>query len=301
MTKKQAWIAAMRLRTLPLALACIILGTLQAAADGVANWLVAFFCFLTATLLQILSNLANDYGDAVHGADTAERVGPLRAVSSGLITHAEMKQGMLICGGLTAVSGLTLILLSFGTTGLLYVAIFAVLGGLSIWAAINYTAGKSPYGYKGLGDIMVLIFFGWVGVMGPYFLQAQTLAPLLFLPATACGLLAVGVLNINNTRDLDSDQKAGKITIPVRLGAKGARVYHGVLLGTAVLLATFYVILTYQSAWQFLYLLSLPLIGRNFYTVWTTYDSPKLNPMLKQMVLSTLVFVLTFGIGQWLA
>ncbi len=297
-TKKQAWLAAMRPRTLPLAIASSIMGGFLAAADDVFSWTVTLLCVLTAVFLQILSNLANDYGDSVHGADHVERAGPKRAVQTGLIRAGEMKRAMGIFAALSAVSGLTLVIVALGFSALPYVLLFVVLGGAAIWAAISYTAGSNPYGYAGLGDMFVLIFFGWVGTMGTYFLQAFSWNWLVVLPATSVGLLSVAVLNVNNIRDIDSDRQAGKNSIPVRIGPHRARIYHWILLSGAVLCAFVYVGLTYSSLWQFLFVLSLPLLIRNGTAVWRTYDPLKLNPMLKQLSLSTLVFVFTFGIGQ---
>lgn len=286
----------MRPRTLPLAIASIIMGTSLAVADGVFDGVVFVLCLVTAVLLQILSNLANDYGDSQHGADHVERLGPPRAVQSGLVAAAAMRRAMLICGALAVVTGLALVYAAFGLT--IYFWVFVLLGAVSIGAAIAYTNGKRPYGYVGLGDLAVLIFFGWVGVIGPYFLQAEALDWLVVLPATSCGLLAVAVLNVNNIRDIDSDRKAGKQSIPVRLGPRGARIYHWVLLGTAVLLAVLYVILHYSSPLQFLFLLAVPLLLRNGLNVWRTDDPLRLNPMLKQLSLATLAFVLLFSVGQ---
>ena len=297
-TKKQAWISAMRPRTLPLAIACILLGSFMAAADGVFQWSVTLLSVLTAVLLQILSNLANDYGDSVHGADSVERAGPKRAVQTGAISKAAMKQAMILFGVLSAISGIGLVWVAFGAQAFLYLLIFVVLGGAAIWAAINYTAGSNPYGYAGLGDIFVLIFFGWVGVMGTYFLQAESFNWLVMLPATSCGLLAVAVLNINNIRDIESDKKAGKNSIPVRIGPEKARQYHWALLIGAFVMATLYVLLTSFSPWQWLFVFAAPLLAKNGTAVSNTHDPIKINPLLKQMSLITLLFILVFGIGQ---
>lgn len=298
MGTSSAWVMAMRLRTLPLAIACIVLGAFLAAADGMMNGWVAVWCVITAVFLQILSNLANDYGDSVHGADKGGRQGPQRAVQSGQITPQAMKQAMGVFALLSVGSGIILLWMAFGVQALLPFLLFVALGGAAIGAAITYTAGSKPYGYAGLGDVAVLIFFGWVGVMGSYFLQTQQLNWLVMLPATSCGLLAVAVLNVNNIRDLESDRQAGKFSIPVRLGPQRARMYHWGLLGTAVFAALLYVLLTYQNPWQFLFLLSLPLLWRNGSTVANTYQPPALNPVLKQTVLLTLLFVVLLGLGQ---
>lgn len=296
----KAWLAAARPRTLPLALASITLGAFLAAANNVLNLPVAILAALTATLLQILSNLANDYGDSIHGADHLERLGPARAVQSGQISARAMRAAIVLVALLAAISGLSLLWLAFGAQALLLFLVFILLGAAAIGAAVTYTAGKRPYGYAGLGDIAVLIFFGWVGVLGTYFLQAQQLDWTLLLPATSCGLLAVAVLNINNIRDIESDKRAGKYSIPVRLGPRKARLYHWILLAGVVLTACLYVLFNYHSPWQFLFLLSLPLLWQNGKAVAHTTDPRRLNPLLKHMSLTTLFFVLTFGIGQLL-
>jgi 1,4-dihydroxy-2-naphthoate octaprenyltransferase len=173
-----------------------------------------------------------------------------------------------------------------------------VLGLAAIWAAVNYTAGSRPYGYAGLGDVSVFIFFGIVGVCGTYFLQARSLPLAVLLPAAALGCFATAVLNVNNIRDIASDELAGKITVPVRLGPRHARRYHWLLLLLGVGGAVVYVALTYHSPWQWLFVLSLPLFAFNGYQVWSRQESPRLDPLLKQMALSTLVFTILFGLGQ---
>ncbi|AKD05656.1 1,4-dihydroxy-2-naphthoate prenyltransferase [Pontibacter korlensis] len=294
----KVWISAFRPRTLPLALSCIGMGGFMAAANGFFNATVVALCIFTTLFLQILSNLANDYGDSKHGADSVHREGPVRAVQAGLIQAEQMKKGMIVFSLLSLVSGLLLLWVAFGTEGMLLFLLFLVLGLASIWAAINYTAGDNPYGYAGLGDIFVFIFFGLVGVLGTYFLQAQALEATVILPALVCGFFSVAVLNVNNIRDINSDVLAGKRSIPVRLGPKRARVYHVLILFSGVLSAFAYVLLTYESPWQFLFVLTLPLVLVNGVNVWRKQTSKELDPYLKQMAMTTLLFVLLFGIGQ---
>ncbi|MBC6605201.1 1,4-dihydroxy-2-naphthoate polyprenyltransferase [Hymenobacter sp. BT188] len=296
----KAWVSAFRPRTLPLALASILTGGFLAAAGGQFNGAVVGLAALTTILLQILSNLANDYGDSQNGADSVHREGPLRAVQAGYITPARMKQAMGVFGVAAFVSGLTLLWVALGAAGMWILLTFLLLGLAAIWAAINYTAGSNPYGYAGLGDVSVFIFFGLVGVGGTYFLQTQTLPLAVLLPAITLGCFATAVLNVNNIRDLRSDELAGKITIPVRLGGKSARRYHWLLLIFGLGSATVYVALTYHSPWQWLFVLSVPLFWFNGRQVWARQDSKQLDPLLKQMAMSTLVFVLLFGIGQLL-
>ncbi|MBP9657510.1 MAG: 1,4-dihydroxy-2-naphthoate polyprenyltransferase [Candidatus Promineofilum sp.] len=295
------WIHAMRPRTLPLAMACIIMGTCLAAAEGSFSWIIALLCILTAILLQILSNLANDYGDSLHGADHVERRGPKRAVQSGLVTLEAMRRAIVINVILVIFSGLALLWFAFGVKAFSSTLIFIVLGAAAIGAAIAYTAGKLPYGYVGLGDLFVLLFFGWVGVIGSFFVQTVHFSWLILLPATACGLLAVAVLNVNNIRDLDSDRLAGKRSVPVRLGLERARIYHWLLIIDAIIFAMVYVVIDYTSIWEFLFLLAVPLLIRNGLVISRTDDLPSLNPWLKQMSLASLAFVTLFGLGQIMA
>lgn len=270
----------------------------MAAANGVFNLTIVGLCVLTTLFLQILSNLANDYGDTLHGADSVHREGPKRAVQAGHITAEHMKKGMAAFSLLSLVSGLLLLWVSFGTEGLLYFLLFLVLGLAAIWAAINYTAGAKPYGYAGLGDISVFVFFGLVGVLGTYFLQAQQLEAEVILPALVCGFFATAVLNVNNIRDIKSDVLAGKRSLPVRMGPERARIYHLFLLAGGVLSALLYVLLNFSSGWQFLFVLAIPLVVVNGLNVWRKQTSAELDPYLKQMAITTLLFVLLFGIGQ---
>jgi len=293
------WIEAFRLRTLPLSLACIGMGGFLAAIQNKFNGLIFFLCCATTIFLQILSNLSNDYGDTVNGADHAERVGPQRAVQSGAITATQMKSAMIVFVVLCLVSGVTLLYTAFGFEMKPFL-VFLLLGLLSIAAAIAYTVGKKPYGYIGLGDFSVLIFFGLVGVMGSQYLFTKELTLSFVLPALSCGFFSIGVLNVNNIRDIESDRVAGKFSIPVRIGRANAIRYHWIILSAGILCAIVFVLLNYQSPFQFLFLLAAPLLFINAKNV-STLPSEKLDPMLKQMALSTLAFVLLFGIGNLLA
>lgn len=295
MSSTKVWLKAFRLRTLPLALSCILMGGFLASAAGSFQWSVFLLCVLTTVFLQILSNLANDYGDSIHGADSQDRNGPSRAVQSGLITSAQMKTAMIVFVVLCLVSGITLLWIAFGFdwNAILF---FLGLGVLSILAAIAYTVGRKPYGYMGLGDISVLIFFGLVGVMGSNYLFTKFVYYLHILPALSCGLFSIAVLNVNNIRDIESDKLAGKFSIPVRIGREKAIIYHWFLLVTGFLSAVAFTILTYQSPWQWLFVLSLPMFLKNGLAV-SQKNSTELDPFLKQMALSTLLFVILFGVG----
>jgi 1,4-dihydroxy-2-naphthoate octaprenyltransferase len=291
----KSWLQAFRLRTLPLALSCIGMGGFLAASANAFRWDIFLLCVATTFFLQILSNLANDYGDSIHGADSIERKGPLRAVQRGVISSQQMKTAVVVFVVLCLCSGVSLLLVSFGMNWNAILFFFA-LGILSILAAIAYTIGKKPYGYIGLGDISVLIFFGFVGVMGSYYLFTQQISWREILPALSCGLFSIGVLNVNNIRDIDSDEKAGKFSIPVRIGRKNSIRYHWFLLISGLLSASAYSVVTFHSPWQFLFVLSAPLFIRNGIAV-SKRASHELDPYLKQMALSTLFFVLLFGIG----
>jgi 1,4-dihydroxy-2-naphthoate octaprenyltransferase len=294
------WIDAARPRTLILATATVLMGTFLAAATGAARWPVAIFSLITALWLQILSNLANDYGDAIYGVDHHGRAGPVRAVQSGLVPAGKMRQAIIWSALLAVMFGAVMLFIALGLEGFLALTVFFVLGLAAVWAAISYTAGNTHYGYAGFGDLAVLIFFGWVGVVGSYYLQVLTFDPAVLLPATSCGLLAVAVLNVNNIRDIESDRQVGKLSIPVRLGLRRARIYHLFLLGAALLAALIYVFIDFAGPWQFLFFLSLPLIIQNGLAV-SRRPPAALDPFLKQMSLTTLVFVLAFGAGQILA
>jgi 1,4-dihydroxy-2-naphthoate octaprenyltransferase len=291
------WIQAFRLRTLPLALSNTIIGTCLAAADDKFRWSVFGLAALTTILLQIMSNMANDYGDFVNGKDTAERIGPKRMVQSGEITPKIMLRGIIVIGILCVVSGVSLILIGTAGMDITNLLIFGILGLAAIVAAIKYTVGKNPYGYRGLGDIFVFIFFGLVGVIGTYFLHTQSYRWDLILPASAIGFLSVGVLNMNNMRDYEQDKKAGKRTIVVAMGKKNAAYYHLFLVAGAVILAVIYTLLNYHSLWQGLFVLSFPMLFLNLKKVFTYKSSLELYPELPRLSMASLLFALTFGIG----
>ncbi|WP_461112961.1 1,4-dihydroxy-2-naphthoate polyprenyltransferase [Spirosoma jeollabukense] len=295
----KSWIAAARPRTLPLSLASIILGCFLASADHRFSWPVALLAILTTIFLQILSNFANDYGDAVSGKDTELRVGPRRAVATGDITKEAMFRGIIITAALSFVSGMWLLVVAlYDAGGAKLFWIFVLVGLLSIAAAIGYTNGKRPYGYAGFGDIAVLIFFGWVGVLGTYFLHTLSFNPLLLLPATSVGLFATGVLNVNNIRDIETDTLTGKRSIPARLGLSLAIRYHWGLLITGMFCAIVYSFLTGSTWFSYVYVLAFPLFILNGRAVATHKRPAELNARLGQLALSTLLFVVLFGLGQ---
>lgn len=291
---------ASRPRTLPLALASIFLGSFLAAFYSSFNVWVLLLASLTTIFLQILSNLANDYGDSIHGADSMEREGPTRSVQAGHISAKAMRNGVILFSVLSFISGLALLIvaLEFRWQELIF---FLFLGILAIIAAITYTSGTRPYGYAGLGDISVFIFFGLVGVLGTYYLHTNDLQLELVLPAVSCGLFATAVLNVNNIRDIRSDKTAGKLSIPVRIGRPAAVRYHWALLSLGLLASVGFVLAEYRSPWQWLFLLSLPLIIQNGQAVKKKETAKALDPYLKQMAMATLAYVISFGIGHLLA
>jgi 1,4-dihydroxy-2-naphthoate octaprenyltransferase len=291
------WIEAARPRTLPLALSCILMGCFLAASTGNFSWAVAALSVLTTIILQVLSNFANDYGDAVNGKDTDLREGPRRAVHSGHITAAVMLKAIVVFSILALISGVTLLTVALRDAPANTFWVFLGIGVACIIAAITYTAGKRPYGYVGLGDLSVLIFFGWVGVLGSSYLHTHIWDWGLLLPATSCGLFAVGVLNINNIRDIDSDKATGKNSIPVRLGRERAVRYHWAILITGMLCVTVYTFQNFSGYTSLIFLFSFPLFVKNGLAIARLTKASELDPYLKQMALSTLLFVILFGIG----
>ncbi len=289
------WLSAARPRTLPLALSSIFMGSFLAVFAGKFDWIIFAFCCLTTIALQILSNFANDFGDTQNGADLAGRVGPERAVQSGAITPKQMLNAIVFFAILCLIFGVSLLYFAFKDASSTVFWGFLGLGLLSMLAAYTYTAGKKPYGYAGLGDISVLIFFGLVGVLGSNFLFTKTFDWYNLFPALSCGLFATAVLNINNIRDIESDTRAGKKTISARLGKQKAIVYHWILLILGMCSMLIFSILEGKNHFQ--YALCFPLFFINGFKV-SRLQNP--DPMLKQMALSSLIFVILFGLGQLL-
>lgn len=291
----RAWLESLRPRTLPLAFASIVVGSALAAWQESFKPAVALLALLTAGMLQILSNLANDYGDAVKGSDTEARIGPLRGMQKGVISREQMKRALGLTIFLTIVSGIALIAVACEKPS--DILGFLALGLLSILAAITYTVGNRPYGYMGLGDISVLTFFGWISVAGTHYLQAGHLDSVVLLPATACGLLATAVLNINNLRDIDNDRENGKNTLAVRLGPQKARYYHVTLLVAATLCLALFALTTLKSWSGWLFVLALPLLYRHGRYVLRDQSAVGMRPMLEHMVKSALLINILFAIG----
>lgn len=290
------WIQAFRLRTLALALSSIAMGVFLATFFGGFKWQVSILAGVTTIFLQILSNLANDYGDAQKGTDSAHRIGPERAVQSGKISKSAMRFAITLFAGLSLISGIVLIY--YGTRGLdMRVGLlFVVLGISAIAAAILYTVGKKSYGYSGLGDLFVFIFFGLLAVLGTFFLNTQILRWDIWLPAASLGFLSTGVLNLNNLRDIENDQNSGKITVAVRLGITGAKKYHIFLIVSALLAALLFNLMNLRSYLSLLWLIPIiPLFVDDLIKIYKIEDLRLLDPFLKKLALKTLLFVLLFG------
>ncbi|WP_394249180.1 1,4-dihydroxy-2-naphthoate polyprenyltransferase [Vibrio profundi] len=288
------WLDAARPKTLPLALVSILTGSSLAFSTGHFSLSVAVLAFITATLLQILSNLANDYGDAVKGTDNDKRLGPVRAMQSGTVDARTMKNAIVLNIIFTMIAGLTLVF--HALTSLESILVFIGLGVLAIVAAIAYTVGNKPYGYIGLGDLSVFIFFGLLGVSGTYFLHTGSVETSLFLPALGCGLMAVAVLNINNMRDIENDSECGKRTMAVRLGQHKAKQYHFVLLSAAVVSFASYLLIQGKPLWISLpFLLSLFTVAKHGKEVWNTVRPAQIAPMMPVIVKCSLITNLLFA------
>lgn len=290
------WIQAARLRTLPLSVSGIIVGSMYALAHPtenvltpteVFNWKIFGFAILTTLGLQVLSNFANDYGDGIKGTDNKDRVGPKRAIQSGVISPQAMKKAIIITAGLTLLSSMVLIFYAFRYTNLGLSLFYLVLGILAIASAIRYTVGNTAYGYRGFGDVFVFIFFGLVSTLGVNFLYSKELDFDLFLPAIAIGLLSVAVLNLNNMRDEESDRKVNKNTIVVKIGGARAKKYHYFLVITAMVLVIAFAIVDDFHFDQYLFLVAYIPLVKHLITVSKNKDPKALDPELKKVALST--------------
>ena len=297
MKKLTACITAMRLRTLPLSLAGVSLGLMLAASDYIIRPWEAFFVLLTTVFLQILSNVSNELGDFLRGTDRqADRQGPAYTLSSGLLTAKDFKVMIAVYVLLCAVSGLAMIWFSFGTFFDYGAVIVAFMGLLAISGAMRYTLGRNPYGYRGLGDLYVFMFFGIVSVLGSYFVATHELRTwILLLPAVSVGCLSVGVLNVNNIRDIKSDALTRR-TIPVRIGERNAKIYHTCLIAAGWAAMFAYASLRMFDWWHYLFVLTLPLFVLHLVQVWRR-SGKDLDPQLPQLVISSFLFAVLTGVG----
>lgn len=297
----KVYVKAARLRTLPLSVSGIIVGSFLAASHGHFNWLICALALLTTVGFQIISNFANDYGDGVKGTDNLDRIGPKRAIQSGEISAEQLLKTIKITSAITLVIAIFLIYIAFGKDDFVNLLVFFVLGIASIAAAVKYTMGNKAYGYSGFGDFFVFLFFGLLSVCGSYYLFTKQLDFTIFMPAFSIGFLSIGVLNLNNMRDSVSDAKSGKNTIVVKIGVEFAKYYHYYLLIASFLFAAAYSFIYYKSWQQLLFLLAYIPIGKHFMVVYRNKRPVLLDPELKKLALSTFLFALLFGLGTFLA
>ncbi len=305
----KSYIKAARLRTLPLSISGIILGSylgnefvnsLLEHTIRTSIWESSIFwlAIFTTVGFQVLSNYANDYGDGIKGSDK-NRTGEARMVSSGAITPKQMKTAMISTTTITLLIALLLIYVAFGSENFGYSILFFGLGIASIAAAIKYTVGNSAYGYSGFGDIFVFLFFGLLSVVGSYFLYTKMINFEIFLPAFSIGLLSTAVLNLNNLRDREQDKTNKKNTLVVKLGVVRAKKYHYFLIIGALITALIYTVLNFSSIYEFVFLVAFIPLVKNMITVSRNNTPAELDGELKKVALSTFLFAILFGIGQF--
>lgn len=291
----KSFIKAARLRTLPLSISGIIVGSFLGNDTSILNSVIFWLAIVTTICFQVLSNFANDYGDGIKGSDK-NRTGEARMVASGAITPKQMKNAMIVTTIITLIVAILLIFIAFGKENFGYAILFFFLGIASIIAAIKYTVGKSAYGYSGFGDVFVFLFFGLLSVVGSYFLYTKQLTFLIFLPATAVGFLSTAVLNLNNLRDFEQDKINQKNTLVVKLGITNAKKYHYFLIFGALFASSIFVILNFSSIVQFLFLIAFIPLMKNLLTVAKNKQLSELDSELKKVALSTFLFAIIFGI-----
>ena len=300
MNKTKVWISSMRLRTLPLSVSGIILASFLAAHQGVFNWTICVLAILSTLSFQILSNLANDYGDGVKGTDNDDRIGPERAIQSGVITPKEMKKAIKLNVVIALVLALLTIFFAFGSANFMLSTLFLVFGIGAIVAAIKYTVGGNAYGYNAMGDVFVFLFFGLLSVIGGYVLFAKTIDAIVVLPAIVIGVLSTAVLNLNNMRDIASDLKSNKITLALKLGSEKAKTYHNVLVISAILLSVLFGVLFYNSPFNFIFIIAFVPLFIHLKKVNATENPQHFDPELKKLALTTVLLAVLMGLGQLL-
>lgn len=297
MPKLSAWLDAARPRTLPLSVSGVIVGTALAGLYEKNNLLIFILALFTTISFQVTSNFANDYGDGVKGTDNSDRIGPKRALQSGSLSRQELKNGIVVSIILSLMFVLALLYTSFGVENSGYFLLFGGLGLLSIWAAIKYTVGKSAYGYRGLGDVFVFIFFGLVSVLGSMFLFTKYLTDFSWLPAITIGAMSVGVLNLNNLRDIKSDKKANKNTMVVKIGFENGKKYHYALLISSFVSMLVFILYTFSEYYQLIPLLAFVPVAFHLLKVYRTKEPYLLDPELKKLAMSTFLLALLFYIA----
>lgn len=293
-SKLAIWITAARLRTLPLSLAGIILGNGIAYSHGEFSVQIFILSLLTTMAFQVLSNLANDYGDGIKGTDNEQRLGPSRVLQQGLLSPTEMKKGIIYVSIISLIFTILLITVSFSINDLPIALFFLLLGIAAIISAIKYTVGNSAYGYFALGDLFVFIFFGGVSVLGAHYLQSQSIDNSLVFLAVAIGLLSTAVLNLNNMRDVDNDRNSNKITIPILLGTVRSRYYHSFLVLFPFIMAGYYTLANEIGFYGYLYLIFLVPLGIHLKKVWLCQNPKLLDPELKKVALITFFFSMLY-------
>ena len=293
----KAAIQSMRLRTLPLSMAGVLLGILLAVADWKVDLWTALLIVVTTVCLQILSNLSNELGDVLRGTDTPDRQGPQYGLNGGGLSIPQMKRLIGLFVVLCMVFGTGMTWRAFGTLWDLTPILVLMLGAAAIMGAMKYTLGRNPYGYRAKGDIYVFLFFGLVSVMGAYFVctAGAGLHWKLLLPASAIGCFSVAVLNVNNIRDMKTDAR-NRVTVAIKLGPQRARVYQTVLIGLGWACMVTYCLLCWPSWWHWLWVLTLPLYVLHLRGVWTREDRA-LDPMLPLLVMATFFLSLLAGLG----
>ncbi len=288
-TPRQAWILAARPKTLPAALSPVVVGTALAFADGGFALLPALAAAAGALLLQVLSNFANDYSDFFRGADTPDRLGPVRVTSAGLIAPDALRRGIIAVIALAVLVGLYLVWV--GGWPILLIGVAAIL------AALAYTGGPFPFGYYGLGELFVFLFFGVVAVCGTYYVQTLALAPPVVTASVAVGALITAILVVNNYRDLETDRRAGKRTLAVRLGRRGTQIEYAALFVVAYVVPPVLWLLLHMSPLVLAPWLTLPLAVRLIRTLAAATDGPTLNKTLAGTAQTGLFFSLLLAAG----
>ncbi|MEM6516522.1 MAG: 1,4-dihydroxy-2-naphthoate octaprenyltransferase [Bacteroidota bacterium] len=295
--KLKPWLSAFRLRTLPLSVSGIIIGSCFAHFYGAFDGWIMCFALLVTVSLQVLSNLANDYGDSEKGTDNENRVGPMRAVQSGEISAAEMYEGIKVNIIIVIILTVGLLLAAFGQKQLHFTVLFFSLSILSIYAAIKYTVGSSPYGYRGLGDVFVFLFFGILSGVGSYFLYTKSLDHIIILPSIALGLLSVGVLNLNNMRDIESDELSNKRTLAVKLGKGNSKIYHLTIVILAMVVGMVFSVLYFKSFLNLIFLITYIPLLIHIKKIYRAVEPKDFDSQLKVLALTTFGFSLLLGLG----
>ena len=291
------YLKSFRLRTLPLSASGIIMGTFLSMSYGIFDIIIFIFALLTTNSLQILSDLANEYGDAQKGTDNNSRIGPKRGLQAGEISQKELIHLIYIFIILSIILGIILIFVSFDNLMNTSSIIMLTLGAASIFAAIKYTVGKNAYGYKGLGDFFVLIFFGLLATMGSFFIMSSKIEMAVLLPAFSIGLFSMGVLNMNNMRDIENDKICGKITIPVKIGEKNGKIYQTLIISLGVICTLIFSIVRNSNIWGYLFLITTPIFIIHLINVWK-FHGREYDSQLKIVSIATFVFAILVAIGQ---